>query len=203
MLMNRSLLTDDELWQFVRQSQEWAFTALMERHFAALLNYGRKFSYNNDLVQDCVQDVLVDLWQRRSHTQTIQSIRAYLFTAVRNRVCRRDQQDQRFGSLTSEVEEAPFTIVFSIEDEWIANEIDHSRLTQLNAFINQLPPRQKEIIYLRFYQGLDNEQIAAIMDINYQSVSNLLHRALAKLRTQFPTLSLPTLLGLYLTRLIG
>lgn len=193
--MSKIILSDDDLWRLIREGQESAFTQLMERLFAPLIHYGRKFSADKDLIQDCVQDTLVDLWLRRTQAQPILSIRTYLFASVRHSVCRRARQDQRFGSLTSEVEDTPFTITFSVEDTWIADEIDRERLHQLNLLMNQLPPRQKEIIYLRYHQGLEKDQIAAILAINYQSVSNLLHRALTNMRNQFP--SLPALFGLY------
>ncbi|QHV96605.1 sigma-70 family RNA polymerase sigma factor [Spirosoma endbachense] len=198
--MSKTIRSDDDLWRLIREDQESAFTQLMERLFASLIHYGRKFSSDKDLVQDCVQDVLVDLWLRRTQTQPILSIRTYLFSSVRHSVCRRARQNQRFGSLTSDVEDMPFTITFSVEETWIADEIDRERLHQLNLLMNQLPPRQKEIIYLRYYQGLEKDQIASILDINYQSVSNLLHRALTNLRGQFPT-SLPVLFWLYFSLL--
>ncbi|CAN5265649.1 sigma-70 family RNA polymerase sigma factor [soil metagenome] len=194
--MSKTIPSDDDLWQLIREGQESAFTQLMERLFASLIHYGRKFSVDKDLVQDCVQDMLVDLWLRRTHPQPILSVRTYLFASVRHCISRRARQNQRFGSLSDDVEETPFTITFSVEETWIADEIDRERLHQLNLLMNQLPPRQKEIIYLRYYQGLEKEQIAAILDINYQSVSNLLHRALTNMRNQLPA-SLPALFWLY------
>ena len=190
------MVSDEDLWQLIRQDYESAFTQLMERHFASLIHYGRKFSNDYELVQDCVQDVLVDIWLRRTQTRPITSIRTYLFVSVRHRIGRMARQDQRFESLNPDAEQIPFSVTFSIEETWIADETDRERLYQLNLIMNQLPPRQKEIIYLRYYQGLEKDQIATILDINYQSVSNLLHRALTNLRTQFPV-SLPALFWLY------
>ena len=194
--MSKAMVSDEDLWQLIRQDYESAFTQLMERHFASLIHYGRKFSNDSELVQDCVQDVLVDIWLRRTQTRPITSIRTYLFVSVRHRIGRMARQDQRFEPLNLDAEQTPFSITFSIEETWIADETDRERLHQLNLIMNQLPPRQKEIVYLRYYQGLEKDQIAAILDINHQSVSNLLHRALTNLRTQFPV-SLPALFWLY------
>jgi len=44
--------------------------------------------------------------------------------------------------------------------------------------LNKLPPRQKEIIYLKIYKGLNYEEISEVMSINYQVVRNLLCQAL-------------------------
>jgi RNA polymerase sigma factor (sigma-70 family) len=57
---------------------------------------------------------------------------------------------------------------------------------QLNKSINQLSDRQKEAIYLRYHQGLSVEQVAEVLNLNYQSTKNLLHRAILQLRKDFP-----------------
>ena len=195
--MSQPTISDEDLWQFIRQHQESAFSQLMERHLSSLLHYGRKFSTDTNLVQDCVQDVLADLWLRRIHPLPIVSVRAYLFAATRNRVSRQDRKNKRFESLPDQEQESTFSVTFSVEDTWIADETERDRLQQLNILMNQLPPRQKEIIYLRYYQGLDKDQIAAVLNINYQSVSNLLHRTLTNLRNQFPT-TLPVFFWMFL-----
>lgn len=178
--------SDEELWQLTRENQESAFSQLMERYLSSLLHYGGKFSMDASLVQDCVQDVLADLWLRRTGESPILSVKAYLFTAVRNRVCNQARRAMRVGTLDDDDETTLFEAAFSVEETLIASESERERLDKLNSLINQLPPRQKEIIYLRYHQGLSKDQIAQVLNINYQSVSNLLHRTLTTLRNQFP-----------------
>jgi RNA polymerase sigma factor (sigma-70 family) len=48
--------------------------------------------------------------------------------------------------------------------------------------INTLPPRQKEIIFLRFYEGLSYDEIADIMSISINSAYKLLYKALENLQ---------------------
>lgn len=186
--MNEVKLSDEELWQLVRDGQESAFTQLMTRFLPALIHYGRKFSSDPDLVEDCVQDVLADLWMRRTSVSPILSVGAYLYAAVRNHVCRQDRKTLRTDLLSDEAGFAPFDATFSVEDQLIAHESEKERLGKLSSLVNQLPPRQKEIIYLRYFKGMNKEEIAEILDINYQSVSNLLHRTLTSLRRQFSVL---------------
>lgn len=47
-------------------------------------------------------------------------------------------------------------------------------------------PPHRALIYLRFYQQLDHDDIAEIMDLSRQSVANLLHRTLRNLRERWP-----------------
>ena len=195
--MSDAKLTDEELWQLVREDQEAAFTLLMTRYLPSLLHYGRKFSTDASLVEDCVQDVFADFWFRRATKSQIFSIRAYLFAAVRNQIGRQAREMSRSGTFQDDEKFMLFSATFSVEESWIADETERERLHKLNSIINELPPRQKEIIYLRFYQGLEKDQIAQVLEINYQSVSNLLHRALTTLRNQFPA-SFPVLFCVFL-----
>ncbi len=186
--MNDVKKSDEELWQLTRENHESSFNQLMERYLPSLLHYGGKFSEDYALVEDCVQEVLADLWMRRTRETPILSVRAYLFAAVRNRVCREARKAGRTGVLDENDGYSLFDAVFSVEDTWIADESERERLRKLNHLVNRLQPRQKEIIYLRYYQGLEKNQIAEVLDIHYQSVSNLLHRTLTALRKQFTVL---------------
>ncbi len=56
------------------------------------------------------------------------------------------------------------------------DDLEHTEII-LRA-LNKLPPRQKEIIYLKIYKGLNYEEISEVMSINYQVVRNLLCQAL-------------------------
>ena len=59
------------------------------------------------------------------------------------------------------------------------------RREKLRQLVQSLPDRQKEVIHLRFFMNLKNEEIAEVLNINYQSVSNLLVRALKKIKTLY------------------
>ncbi|MGV8090291.1 MAG: RNA polymerase sigma factor [Mangrovibacterium sp.] len=64
------------------------------------------------------------------------------------------------------------------------NEISQQLRQALVKAINNLPERQRELVFLRFYYNLRYLEIAHIMEVNEQTVRNLMQRALAKLRSQ-------------------
>jgi RNA polymerase sigma factor (sigma-70 family) len=70
-----------------------------------------------------------------------------------------------------------------------------AKVEQLNVLINKLPSRQKEALYLRYHQGLSVEQVSEVLNMNYQSTKNLLHRAILQLRKDFPVSVLSLFLG--------
>ena len=70
------------------------------------------------------------------------------------------------------------------ETEIEQSEADSESSIRVRRAIDGLPKRQQEVVFLKFYEGLENDQIAELMDINRQSVANLLYRALCTLKNQ-------------------
>ncbi|GAB3938626.1 RNA polymerase sigma factor [Larkinella terrae] len=177
--------TDDSiLWQHFRVGNEAAYTELTRRYYRKLIHYGRKFTPNVQLVEDSLQDVLVHLWLHRRTLNDTPSVKFYLLKSFRNQLFKtlktnldRIELDSRFDELQPE---------FSSEEVYIQQETDQSFRTKVGELLAQLPERQREVIYLRFFQGLRPEEIAELLTIKPQSVSNILQRALANLRENWP-----------------
>jgi RNA polymerase sigma factor (sigma-70 family) len=90
-----------------------------------------------------------------------------------------------------------------VESAIIERQISTENAARLHEILSRLSARQKEIIYLKFYRHLDQEEIAALMNINRQSVYNLLHESLEKLRKYwYQELFLSTGFGYFLSVLL-
>src|SRR6201985_3714086 len=89
-------------------------------------------------------------------------------------------------------------IDFSPEEIVVRNEEYENLQTRIAALLNELPRRQKEVIYLRYFEEMDYTQIAEVMGIHYQSVLNLTQKALLKLRSADLLTLLLSLSALYL-----
>ncbi len=91
---------------------------------------------------------------------------------------------QKWNNYAIEVgAEFDFVGEFSIESKMIeveTTELQHQKLQQI---LSGLSKRQREVVYLKFYQEMDYQQIATMMSINYQSVRNLVHSAIKDLQT--------------------
>ena len=190
--MNVLIPTDALLWHRLIDGDESAFSKLFERYYPTLLRYGKSCMSDSDRVQDCIQDVFADVWLYRSSLDKSALVKAYLLACVRKRIARFHARDHVFRHTTT-LESIDFSISFTVEDRLIAHEETASRVHQLNRQLNSLPPRQKEALYLRYHQGLNTEQIAEVLNINYQSANNLLHRAMEHLRREMKD-SIPLLL---------
>ena len=75
-----------------------------------------------------------------------------------------------------------FNLDLDPESLLIASENHQIKLDILQNAMNKLPERQKEAIYLKYYNNLSGQEIADIMNINHQSVRSTLAKALNNLR---------------------
>ena len=190
-------ISDSILWNKLRLGDEEAFSSLFERYYSTLVNYGKTLMTGEDRVKDCVQDVFVDIWSYRYKLNEAIVVKAYLLSSVRKRIARLHNREHIFSNIKN-IDSSDFLFDFSIEDRLIADETTAKKVEQLNKSINQLSDRQKEAIYLRYHHGLMVDQVADVLNLNYQSTKNLLHRAILKLRKDFPISALFLLLNISL-----
>ena len=186
---------DHKLWNKLKAGDEKSFSLLFEKYYGDLISYGNSFYRFPERVQDCVQDVFADVWLYRESLQEPNVVKAYLLSSVRKRIARLYERDHIFRKTTT-TDSIEFLFDFSIEKELIDDEETAENVFYLNKLLNDLPPRQKEALFLRYNQGLGVEEIAEMLDVNYQSAKNLLHRGLFKLRKEWKgSLSIITLLS--------
>ncbi len=175
-------LDDDiAIWEKLRQGKEEALVTLMRRYHGPMLSYARKLTADAVLAEDQTQELFVYLWTNRQQLGPTTAVRPYLLASLRRRLLRIKQQERRI-TYTADPLEVPFLTQFTIEESLIEDEIHQQQLRRLNYLRNALPTRQRESLYLKFYQNLTNEQIAEVMHIGYQSATNLIYRALTFLR---------------------
>lgn len=195
--------TSEELWTQFLPGDHLALDAIVKRHYNLLYQYGCKFTRDAALVKDCIQDLFLFLWYKRHAVNETASVEHYLMKALRRRLERaltKAGSTQGMGFL--DFKDAAATP----DDHLIQQEQKTALADRIKKCILQLSKRQQEIIYLRFYLNASAADIADIMQLNRQSVYNLLNDALNKLRQQTgayfkPAMALTIILLLVLSQL--
>lgn len=175
--------SDTDLWQAFRGGSEAAFEGLYRRFYARLFRYGRTFTHDDDLVEDCIQDLFLNLHRYR-HTLKVPDeggVGFYLFGALRNTLARQLGVLQRVREVRRPVSEET-DLDLTVEEALVLREFSDIQLQKLNRAVEQLPQRQREAIYLKFYSDLSFAQIAEVMGVNPQSAKNFIQKALHELR---------------------
>ena len=174
-------MDDAALWKALKSGDENALVVIFDRFTGPMFNYGYKIAGDRELVKDCIQELLIEIWQNRSRLGDTNAIKYYLFKSLRRKLARLKASEKAFffESLPEEWEEgaSPSHEVLMISDQ-LALEKRSSAL----AMLRKLTKRQQEVLFLRYFDELSCDEIAAVMDLSRQSVYNLIHDALARLR---------------------
>lgn len=174
--------TDAELWQRFVDGDKQALAFIYQCQYKPLYKYGYKLSTDKNLIEDCIQDLFMELWKNKSRLGSTDSIRYYLLKSLRRKIFKTIQRNDKTINIESETDDYHFIVEYSIEDLIIFESADAQLKQKLIQALHQLSARQKEAIYLKFYNDMDYKEIAAIMNISYQSIRTLVYQAIKLLR---------------------
>ena len=185
--MKRSSDKDiNNLWHSFQTGNSDSFTAIYNIYINQLIAYGFKLCPDQHTVHDSIQEIFIDLFLKPKKNKTdIKNLKAYLFIALRNRIYKRLQRNSRIETLDTSTEnvELDFQIEYSYQEKLEQDEISIEIKKLLKQATAKLPSKQKEIIYLKFEEGMKYEEIAAIMQISVESTRKLFYRAMLSLRS--------------------
>jgi RNA polymerase sigma-70 factor (ECF subfamily) len=175
---------DITLWEAFRKGDKEAFAALFREHYATLFRFGSKFTTDTELLEDCIQELFIELWQAKSTTPVL-SVKAYLLKSLKYKLLKSFRQKGKTVPLEDNGE-APFE--WSHETLLILQQEQNEKKQRVLEALGRLSHRQKEIIYLKYYQNLSYEEVSEIMNINYQVARNLLYQAIKSLKNMLGSL---------------
>ena len=185
--MLRPIFDKNELWQTFKAGNKDAFQQIYEENFQALVEYGMRLTQDTELIKDTIQDLFIKIYNNRTNLGDVKNIRAYLFTSLRLSFLNRISREKKV--VATELDEHfpfdehfRFDLRFSIENEYIKKESNAQQVKSIVEALNKLSPRQKEIIYLQYFQELNYDEIAEILGITVKASYKLNARALEALK---------------------
>ena len=174
----------DELmlyWDSFLSGNEDALAKIYEKLIQDLYSFGTTLTPDDELVKDCIQDVFVWVLQKKSQLASVRNIRVYLLNALKNALLntfKRQQVYRKFMDSYGDEEPADE----SEEERIIAEEDDRALQNLTEKYKSALTKRQQEIIHYRFVDELAIEEIAKLLNVNYQTIANTIQRSLNKIR---------------------
>jgi len=171
-------MNDTDLWRNFRSGDDSAFSMLYQTHIEILYKYGHKLTSDSQVVEDSIQDMFIELWNSRQRLSDTDSIKFYLFRILRRKIT---QNPLNRKNENVEVLENTFSSS-SAESQIIDRESEGVRTKMLGKALSKLPPRQQEVVNLRYFHEFNHQQIAGIMNISLQSVHNTLQKSMKGLR---------------------
>ncbi|MDR1259633.1 MAG: sigma-70 family RNA polymerase sigma factor [Tannerellaceae bacterium] len=175
---------DKLLWDKFLSGDDKAYAYFYKKYVGDLFSYGMRFTTDRELIKDCIQDVFVKIYSNRSRLNKTDHVKLYLFISLKNTLFNVFQKDKAFYHI--DTIEPVFSVEYTIEDCMIAGEMELEREEKMRRILDSLTPRQREVIYYRYVEMMDMKCICELMDMNYQSVQNLIQRAIRKVKTLSP-----------------
>lgn len=170
-----------EAWERFAEGDDASFKDLFKRYYSEMYGYGLKLCGQPEMVKDCIQDLFKTIWEKRSELNHIESPNVYLFVSLRRMILKNLKKQKKFRNDLQEVDETTL-LSLGIEEIIITDETKRLQRETLLKGLNQLSDRQKEIIWLFFYNGMTYTEIEKILSIKRQSVCNLMYRSMETLR---------------------
>ncbi|TDB65210.1 RNA polymerase sigma factor [Arundinibacter roseus] len=168
------------LWKDFKNSSSEAFSLLYSTYFPILITYGKRLGADPMAVQDAVHDLFLDLWRMRENLSDSVSIQFYLCRSLRRRL--HIQAKMLLPILEESPERQPQTECF--ESALIREEAAQYACLFLDKMLEVLSRREKEVVLLKYYKNNSVREVANLLAIKEQTVRNLMHRAMLKLRKQ-------------------
>jgi RNA polymerase sigma factor (sigma-70 family) len=166
-------------WKEFKNGDEKAFEAIFLHFHKELFQYGYKIVANRSLVDDCIQELFLELWQAKERIAIPLSVKSYLFLAFRYKMIRAIKKETRFASFD---DISSSSMEFSYESTLIQQEAQLEIEQKLLQHIKLLSPRQQEALYLRYYAKLNYQEISKIMGISSQAATNLVFKSVKMLK---------------------
>jgi RNA polymerase sigma factor (sigma-70 family) len=182
-----SLSNENIIWDKMLSGDRDALGKLMHIYFRPLANYGLRFTTDKEVIKDAIQELFIVVWERRSHLAVAVNVKSYLFSSFRRLLLRILKKMHKTATLTLDSSYLEnFALILGVDDKIIETEHALKLSKHFNILISSLPERQKEVVYLKFFESLSREEISLVLEIAPQTVSNILQIALGKLRQGTP-----------------
>ncbi|MFV0330369.1 MAG: RNA polymerase sigma factor [Dysgonomonas sp.] len=168
------------IWAKMLTGNKEAYAQIYEIHIQSMFRYGLQFSSDPELVKDAIQDVFVNIYSHRHKLPMPDNIKLYLFITLKNILLNTLKREARYINIENAQDHIPH---LSAEDIHIIEEDKLVTQQRFDCILNQLTPHQREIIHCRFVENMSIGNIAILMNINYQTVANIIQRIIRKIKS--------------------
>lgn len=177
--MKRQFNNQNLLIEGLKNGDEIAYVHLIEQYHNRLCNYANSLIKDDLIAEDIVQNVFVQIWEKRKKLKHELSLESYLYKSVHNKFI----DEYRKGKAVMALEKKYMTALELAIDE--KDEVQEQKiLTILFDAIHQLPPKCKQIFLMSKKEGLTNIEISQCLNLSKKTVENQITKAFRILRNK-------------------
>ncbi|REA63678.1 hypothetical protein DSL64_04380 [Dyadobacter luteus] len=180
-------------WSRLRNGEQHALAYFYEKYADVLLKYGLSVSYHRELIQDCVQELFIQIWNRRQNLSTPRSVKYYLISSLRRIIM--DELGRGRLATDSFPEDSLSLLEHESQDR---EEMEENLNSRLIHAVRSLPARQQEVVFLRYFERMSYDDISSLTGLDYQVLRNTIHRSIKTLHKEL-SLTLDLLMIIFLS----
>ncbi|WP_109829966.1 RNA polymerase sigma-70 factor [Reichenbachiella versicolor] len=173
-------MTEEKLIERIKNDDKSAFESLFRMFYPDLCRFCVRYVRDEIIAEEIVQEVYINIWDRRFLIEINTSVKAYLYTAVKNRSFNYLKLQLPKEQNKVELEHIAYMEVDGEDDDQVKKEL----YRQINLAIDRLPNKCKIIFSLSKNSGMTYKEIAEELDISVKTVENQVGHALRKLRAE-------------------
>ncbi len=157
-----------------------AFELLFNFYYPGLVIFASHFGIAQTDSEEIVQDFFVHLWQHRLQLKSIDSLKSYFFTSIKNRAFNHLKKQKVNNNLIYKLQQKSQTDTTFNPDIFVASELQD----KIRNTVKLIPPKTKEVFFLSRLTGLTNDEIAVRLKISKRTVETHISNALKIFRTE-------------------
>ena len=169
-------------WIELKNGQKDGLEGLYRKFSKELFRYGMVLKPNREFIQDCIQELFLDLWKFRHNLAPTENVKVYLLKCLSNKVGREIKKENRFAGEPCPESEEEFLSIDSIEEKIISIEQNEGLIGRLRVGLGNLPLRQREVINYLFFEKLTYEETSQRLGIHVDSCYTLAWKAIKRLK---------------------
>lgn len=190
--MSNSVAEMPDWWDKMRLGNGDAMLVLYEYYYNDLLSYGVQLSNSTDIAKDAINDVFLHLWEHHTNLKPVKNVKAYLFACIRRKIFHPAYTDNKMLLLTEKAFYESAEI--SYEDVLIAMQQSEETRKKVQAALEKLTARQKELIHLKYFKNMDYREIELATGISVKTAYNTIYNAVKTLANELRAIALTLLL---------
>ena len=153
----------------------------VDEYESPLIGYARTYLYDLERARDVVQDTFIRLCSQ-DREKVSENLKSWLFTVCRNRCLDVLRKDKRVEPL----DEIRWQKVAGEEPNPSGQLESDESLAAVMRYLDRLPTNQKEVILLKFQQGMSYKEIQKVTGLKQGNIGFLIHAGLKRMRELMP-----------------
>lgn len=172
------------LWERLRSADKDAFFDLYSALYYPLVNFGIRVCANADMASEATDMVFTTIWEKHETLTRVDNVEAYLRTFLKRKLLRIMERKRKINDALFNAGEDGDWMEMSYEEFIVKVQTDELIKHQLKSALAKLTFKQKQLIHLKFFDGLSYEAIAAQSNQTVKTAYNTIYDALKILRKE-------------------